>query len=171
MPLEDRLRLRHPLLPPMGRPNRRVFCRRPHYHGRLPGGPGRDLVHRLPGRPPPPPPTAPRKIRIPPLFGKDLSICAAETSRRKPQTKTVNRLPEKWEKSGISPGNECYIMDKEEQYRLVELENFQLDLQALTRGLSKAAAVAERESHLRGVVELYPIREIDPLGIPARTIC
>ena len=117
------------------------------------------LSTACPAEPPPSPAPAFPENPDHAALQKDVSISAPPKSiaeNRKP--KTENRLPKKWEKSGKSPGNDCYIIDKEEQYRLFELEKkiSQLDLQALTRGLSKDRSSRQRESHLRGVVELYP---------------
>ena len=112
-----------------------------------------------PAEPPPSPAPASPENPDHAALQEDVSISAPPKSiaeNRKP--KTENRLPEKWEKSGNSPGNDCYIFDEEEQYRLVELEKkiSQLDWAALIRGLPQDQASSQRESHPGSVVGLYP---------------
>jgi len=112
--------LRHSHFPPMGRPAGKFSARRPRYHDRLPGCPGRNLVHPCPAAPPPSPAPAYPEHPAHAALQNDVSISAppkAIDENRKPKTK--NRLPEKWEKSGNSAGNDCYILDEEEQYRIV----------------------------------------------------
>ena len=87
----------------------------------------------------------------------------SKTENRKLQT--ANRLL-KWEKGGKFPGNDCYIFDKEEEYRLLELEKkiSQLDLAALTRGLPPAAALAKEEAILDEIYNSIPIPKDKPLS-------
>jgi hypothetical protein len=74
--------------------------------------------------------------------------------------------PSKWEKSGKFPGKECYIFDKEEEYRLLELEKkvAQLDFNTLLGGLSPAAALAKEEAILEELWNAIPIPKDKPLS-------
>jgi hypothetical protein len=117
----------------------------------------------------PPPSPAPASPENPDhaALQKDVSISAPLKSiaeNRKP--KTENRLPEKCEKSGNSPGNDCCIIDEEEQYRLVELEKkiSQLDWAALIRGLPKDQARATEKAIMDQLWDSIPIPKDRPLS-------
>jgi hypothetical protein len=87
-------------------------------------------------------------------------------------TLTVNRKPKpenrlsKREKGGKLPGYECYEMDEEEQYRILELEKklSELDLDAITRGLPPAAARAKEDEICRQLWDAIPIPKDKPLS-------
>ena len=93
-----------------------------------------------------------------------------KTPNRKPKTenrlsKTANHLS-KWETGGKLPGYDCYEMDEEEQYRILELEKkiAQLDLDAITHGLPPAAANAKIEAIMEEIYNSIPIPKDKPLS-------
>ena len=92
-------------------------------------------------------------------------LIKAAVKNRKP--KTASCQPSfKVGKRRKFPGNDCYIFDKEEEYRLLELEKkiSQLDLAALTRGLPPAAALAKEEAILDEIYNSIPIPKDKPLS-------
>jgi hypothetical protein len=80
----------------------------------------------------------------------------------KPQT---GNCLSKWEKDGDSL-KECYMFDEEEQYRLFELERrtANLDFEALTRGLSIAAANEKIDALMDKIWHDIPIPTDKPLS-------
>jgi hypothetical protein len=79
--------------------------------------------------------------------------------------KTENLLAKR-EKGGKLPGYECYEMDEEEQYRILELDKklSELDLDAITRGLPPAAARAKEDEICRQLWDAIPIPKDKPLS-------
>jgi hypothetical protein len=64
------------------------------------------------------------------------------------------------------PGNMCYVFDEEEEYRLLELERRteHLDFEALTRGLSTAAANEKIDALMDKIWHDIPIPTDKPLS-------
>jgi hypothetical protein len=107
------------------------------------------------------------------------ALPAVQSNPAKPQLKTENRKLKtenrllktdsclsKWETGGKLAGNECYIMDEEEQYRLLELEKkiSQLDLDALTQGLPPVAANDKLDALMEEIYNSIPIPKDKPLS-------
>jgi hypothetical protein len=91
-------------------------------------------------------------------------------SRTKPKNQNRKSNPAnhlaKREKGGKLPGYECYEMDEEEQYRILMVDKklSGLDLDAITRGLSPAAANAREEEIFQQLWDSIPIPKDKPLS-------
>jgi hypothetical protein len=87
----------------------------------------------------------------------------AKNKKQKPQSEYD---PSKWEKCDDIPGGECYVYDDEEEYRLREVEKkiAQLDIDAITRGMSPVAANEKFEAIFNQLWDAIPIPTDKPLS-------
>jgi hypothetical protein len=88
---------------------------------------------------------------------------SAKTKKQKPQSEYD---PSKWEEDENMPGTECYVYDAEEEYRLHEVEKkiAQLDIDAITRGMSPVAANEKFEAIFNQLWDAIPIPTDKPLS-------
>jgi hypothetical protein len=117
-----------------------------------------------------PPPALPAAAPAGPAPHALATALFPSPSRTRPKNQNRQSNPgdqlAKWKKGGKLPGYECYEMDEEEQYRILELDKklAGLDLEAITRGLSPAAASAKEDEICQQLWDAIPIPKDKPLS-------